>query len=196
MSVSPRCCSRMGTAHHQGIPRRLLTVARAISAGRRLLIHYRDAHGVDIEREVDALALAFRGGPWLLAAWCRRRDAFRLFRVERIARARILPSPSAGARGPNGFDPRFFATVGYLEPGAEHPVLVTLRLRAPLLHLARALFPAALLEHPSPDAVLCHMRATRPADLAELVASLGPGAELVQPAHATAAAGALRPSPP
>jgi predicted DNA-binding transcriptional regulator YafY len=176
--------------------RHLLRLARALASERRVHLRYRDAQGESSERDADALALAFRGGRWLLAAWCRHRDAFRLFRVDRIERSRVLPLPSDPGRAPPGFDARFFSSVGHLEPGGEHPVLVTVRLGGSLAPFARGLFPAALLEHPSPDAVLCHLRATHPAEVARLVVSLGPGAELLQPPEARAAAAALREAPP
>jgi predicted DNA-binding transcriptional regulator YafY len=176
--------------------RRLLTLARALDARRRLKILYRDAEDEETEREVDALALSWRGGRWLLAAFCHRRDAFRLFRVERIARAHLLAAALDGDRAPPGFDARFFSSIAYLESGARPPVLVTLRLRAPLARFARALFPAALLEHPSGECVLCHLRATRLTELAKLVISLGEGAELVHPANVRTVVEELRSAPP
>ena len=174
---------------------RLLTLARALDARRRVMIVYRDADGEETEREVDALALSWRGGRWLLAAWCHRRNAFRLFRVDRIARANVLATPAAGDGAPPGFDARFFSSMAYLESGETPPVLVTLRLRAPLSRVARALFPAALLEHPSGGCVLCHLRATRLTEFAKLVISLGKGAELIHPATARTVVDELRSAP-
>jgi len=186
----------MAASRHHESPRRLLTLARALDARRRMRILYRDADGERTDREVDALALAWRGGRWLLAAWCHRRDAFRLFRVERIARAHLLDTRVGEDRAPPGFDARFFSSVAYLESGARPPVLVTLRLGAPLSRFARAIFPAALLEHPSSGCVLCHLRATRLTELAMLVISLGEGAQLVHPADAKAVVERLRSAPP
>ncbi len=176
--------------------KRLLTLARALDTQRRLKMVYRDAEGEETEREVDALALSWRGGRWLLAAWCHRRDAFRLFRVERIAKARVLATPLDRDRTPAGFDARFFSSIAYLESGARPPALVTLRLSAPLSRFARALLPAALLEHPSGGCVLCHLRATRLTEVAKLVISLGRGADLVHPEDVRMVVDQLRSAPP
>ncbi len=186
----------MAAVRQHEAPRRLLTLARALDARRRMRILYRDADGEETHREVDALALAWRGGRWLLAAWCHRRDAFRLFRVERIARAHLLGTHIDGDRAPPGFDARFFSSVAYLESGVCPPVLVTLRLGAPLSRFARAIFPAALLEHPSNGCVLCHLRASRLTELAKLVISLGKGAELIHPADVRSVVERLRSAPP
>jgi predicted DNA-binding transcriptional regulator YafY len=186
----------MAAARQHEARKRLLTLARALDARRRVKILYRDGEGEETEREIDALALSWRGGRWLLAAYCHRRDAFRLFRVERILRAHLLETALDGERAPAGFDARFFSSIGYLESGGRPPILVTLRLGAPLGRLARALFPAALLEHPSAGSVLCHLRATRLTEVAKLVISLGSGAELVHPADARTVVEELRSAPP
>ncbi len=159
-------------------------------------MRYRDTDGDETEREVDPLALSWRGERWLLAAWCHRRNAFRLFRVERIARARVLARASDESRAPPGFDPRFFASVGFLESGGRPPLLVTVRLTAPLDRFAAAFFPAGLFERCSERTVLCHMRATDIPALAHLVISLGKRAEMVHPAAAEEVLRGLRFVPP
>jgi proteasome accessory factor B len=159
--------------------RRLLTLARALAEGRRAWILYLDAGGEKTARQIDLLALSFRGGAWLVAAWCHRRDAFRLFRVDRIARARVLRRRAGQDREVPGFDPRFYSTEGFLEPGPVPPALATIRLSPPLDAVAAALFPAALLERRTGGAVRCHVRATDLQTLSSLVESLGPAAALV-----------------
>ncbi len=53
------------------------------------------------ERDVEPLSLAFWGGVWTLGAWCRLRQAFRNFRVDRIEDARATGEsfPDDPARG-------------------------------------------------------------------------------------------------
>jgi len=162
----------------------LLPLARALAERRRAWLRYDDAGGVRTDREVEVLALAWRGGPWHAAAFCHRREAFRLFRVDRVVRARVMRKGARSALAPPGFDPRFFATTGFLEPGREPPVLATVRLRRPLSRLATALFPSALYEWTSEQVVLCHLRATDLFQLASLVVSLGEGAEVCHPESA------------
>jgi len=157
----------------------LLPLARALAEGRRAWLRYEDAGGERTDREVEVLGLAWRGGPWHLAAFCHRRRAFRLFRLDRVAQVRVLRTRARRGLAPPGFDARFFSATGYLDSGrAEPPVRVTVRLRAPLDRLATALFPAALRETPARGVVLCHLRANELGQLAGLVASLGEGAEL------------------
>jgi predicted DNA-binding transcriptional regulator YafY len=167
----------------------LLPLARALAEGRRAWLRYEDGDGVHTSREVDVLGLAWRGGPWHLAAFCHTRKAFRLFRLDRVVQARVLRTRARRGLSPPGFDARFFSTTAFLEPGTpEPPVRATVRLHAPLSRVARALFPAALRETSAPGVVLCHMRATRLGELARLVASLGEGAELCHPDGAAARA--------
>jgi WYL domain-containing protein len=104
----------------------------------------------------------------------------RLLRLDRVTAAHGTRRP-ARARPPRGFDPAFFASAAYLDPGASVAHLATVRLEGPLAAVAPALFPSALAERVG-DALLCHLRASRPAVLATLVASLGAGAALLGPA--------------
>jgi len=161
----------------------LLSLARARRLARRARLVYRDVGGVTTEREVDVLGLAFgaSGGDahWYAFVHCHLRGAVRLLRLDRVAAARATRRP-ARARPPRGFDAAFFASAAYLEPGAPVAHLVTVRLEGPLAAAAPALFPSALAEQDG-DALLCHLRASRPAVLAGLVASLGGGAALVGP---------------
>lgn len=57
----------------------------AIEARNLLEIVYTDQGGHQTERRVRPLGLSFWGRTWTLIAWCERRDAFRMFRVDRIA---------------------------------------------------------------------------------------------------------------
>lgn len=63
---------------------RLDRLDAAIGGRVRLALVYRDADGVETRRTVQPVALAFWGRVWTLIAWCELRDAFRMFRVDRI----------------------------------------------------------------------------------------------------------------
>jgi len=169
----------------------LLPLARALAEGRRAWIRYDDAAGTRTDREVVVLGLAWRGGPWHAAAFCNRRGAFRLFRVDRVARARVLRPPAPTDLAPPGFDRRLFSTTAFLAPGLGSPVLASVALQGPFAGLAGALFPSALLEWVSAGAVLCHLRATDLGQLARLVASLGEGVSIRHPESARALAESL-----
>lgn len=157
---------------------RLLAVARALVAGRRLRILYLDAAGGGTARLVSPLGLAHRAGHWLLAAHCHLRRAFRLFRIDRVASVRLARGRVDDRLAPPGFDPRFFSAEAYCIAGHGLPALATVRLVPPLDGLAGALLPAALLEWSGPG-VLCHLRVTERDCLLGLLGSLGDAAALV-----------------
>lgn len=158
---------------------RLLAVARALAAGRRVRILYLDAAGSMTARLVSPLGLAHRAGHWLLAAHCHLRRAFRLFRVDRIGWVRLARGRADGRLAPPGFDPRFFSAEAYCVSGGSPPAHATVRLVPPLDGLAGALLPAALLDWSGPG-VLCHLRATDRDGLLALLDSLGDAALLVR----------------
>nr|MBA3450341.1 WYL domain-containing protein [Chloroflexia bacterium] len=54
---------------------------------------YRDAQERKTVRVVEAAGLFGTGREWYLAAWCRLRQAPRIFRLDRIARVRLTHEP-------------------------------------------------------------------------------------------------------
>ncbi|WP_407910323.1 helix-turn-helix transcriptional regulator [Lysobacter claricitrinus] len=60
------------------------TLNDAISSRRVLRLDYRNEGGDASTREVEPLCIVFWGGSWTLGAWCRLRNAFRQFRLNRI----------------------------------------------------------------------------------------------------------------
>ena len=66
---------------------RLDRIERAIEERRRLALAYADEAGRAPGRTVRPLCLVYWGKVWTLIAWCELRQDFRMFRVDRIARA-------------------------------------------------------------------------------------------------------------
>ncbi|MBL4628745.1 MAG: YafY family transcriptional regulator [Roseicyclus sp.] len=66
------------------------TVEAAIRAPERIAIDYSDDKGAQTERILRPLGLWFWGSVWTLVAWCELRDDYRMFRLDRIAAARLL----------------------------------------------------------------------------------------------------------
>ncbi|MBO3749012.1 YafY family transcriptional regulator [Streptosporangiaceae bacterium NEAU-GS5] len=67
----------------------------ALLRHRVLRICYADVDGVPTERAVEPGAfVSGRGGTWYLVAWCRLRDAVRVFRLDRIASAEVTDEPA------------------------------------------------------------------------------------------------------
>src|SRR6476661_7057726 len=87
-------------------PQDLTVIAAACRDRERLRFAYRSRDGTDSRREVEPHALVNLGLRWYLLAWDRRREDWRSFRVDRLARpastgvrftARRLPAKDAAA---------------------------------------------------------------------------------------------------
>ncbi|MCC9626020.1 YafY family transcriptional regulator [Thalassospira sp. MA62] len=65
---------------------------RAIRNRNLVDIEYTDAKGQQTKRRVWPLGMLFFGSTWLLASWCELRDAFRVFRADRIRAMDISPA--------------------------------------------------------------------------------------------------------
>ena len=63
----------------------LQTLREAIQARRKLQLDYSDVSGQPSQRVVRPLGCFYWGKVWTLAAWCETRQAFRNFRLDRIA---------------------------------------------------------------------------------------------------------------
>ncbi len=84
-------------------PRDLLAELRgAIAGAHPVELHYTRADGQVSQRKVEPLGLFFWGAVWTLGAWCRLREDFRSFRVDRIQAMMIctdeliVPDPARG----------------------------------------------------------------------------------------------------
>ncbi|URK17975.1 YafY family transcriptional regulator [Thalassospira sp. GO-4] len=65
---------------------------RAIRERNLIDIDYTDAKGDETKRRVWPLGMLFFGSTWLLACWCELREAFRVFRADRIRGMEISTS--------------------------------------------------------------------------------------------------------
>jgi len=69
----------------------LVDLLPEVVAGRRVVrLTYRGEDGGTTTREVETMGLLRAGDAWLLAGWCRLREAVRGFRIERIVRLEVL----------------------------------------------------------------------------------------------------------
>jgi len=69
----------------------LLPIQRAIVSRRVLRMTYRGrARDADTMRDLEPLGVTFYGGAWYLVAWCRLREDFRHFKLERVRRLELL----------------------------------------------------------------------------------------------------------
>ncbi|MFE7893124.1 helix-turn-helix transcriptional regulator [Streptomyces sp. NPDC057412] len=94
-------------------------VDRAISERRRLWIrYYSPARDEVTEREIDPIRLVSVGHTYV-EAWCRRSEARRTFRLDRVAEIKILDEPSASPE----VELRDLSE-GLVQPAAEDPEVV------------------------------------------------------------------------
>jgi predicted DNA-binding transcriptional regulator YafY len=87
-------------------PQHLTVIAAACRDSECIRFAYRSREGIDSRREVEPHSLVNLGRRWYLVAWDRRREDWRSFRVDRLARPapsgvrftpRALPAPDAAA---------------------------------------------------------------------------------------------------
>ena len=71
----------------------LLTVQQGVVLRRvlRMVYHGRDREE-ETKRDVEPHGVVFYGGAWYLVAWCRLRQDFRHFRIDRIRQLELLPA--------------------------------------------------------------------------------------------------------
>jgi predicted DNA-binding transcriptional regulator YafY len=70
----------------------LLPVQQGLVQRRVLRLDYRGrGQETDTTRDVEPLGVVFYGGAWYLVAWCRLRQDYRHFRVDRIRRLELAP---------------------------------------------------------------------------------------------------------
>ncbi|GIF76033.1 helix-turn-helix transcriptional regulator [Asanoa siamensis] len=102
---------------------RLATLRGAVERGRALRItYYAQTRDETTERVIDPMRLLMVEGRAYVEAWCRRAEAVRLFRADRIDALTELDEPAAP---PSGAEPHDVSD-GVFAPGPELP-LVTIK---------------------------------------------------------------------
>lgn len=103
------------SASHAALP----AIRNALAERRVLAFGYTGERGERTRRRVEPLGLFHWGKVWTLVAWCRARDDFRSFRVDRIAGARSLGERFGERAGRTLEDylARVVAETGEREPG-------------------------------------------------------------------------------
>jgi proteasome accessory factor C len=157
----------------------LAVVREGLERKRALHLHYyvptRDER---TERTVDPMRLLFVDGRWYLEAWCRRAEGMRLFRLDRVDDVAVLDEPAAPP--PQAHERDVDNGVYQPEPGSP---AVRLRLDRSARWVAEY-YPvdhAQEVDDP-PGGLAVTVRTTDLAWARRLVASLGGGASVDEPA--------------
>lgn len=69
---------------------KMAQIRAATDAKKKIQIRYADAKSQFSERTVWPLGLFFWGAVWTIGAWCELRQAFRIFRLDRIQELKLL----------------------------------------------------------------------------------------------------------
>jgi proteasome accessory factor C len=129
------------------------------------------------ERDVDPMRLVVSDGRTYLEAWCRLAEDVRLFRLDRIAAAKVLDLPS---EPPPEATPRDLSN-GMFQP-SECDLLATVRLEPPARWVAEY-YPTESVEEGPSGSLIVKLRVADTAWLQRLVLRLGGSATVLEPAN-------------
>ena len=155
---------------------RLATIRGAVERRRALHItYYAATRDETTERVVDPMRVLVAEGHAYLEAWCRRAEAVRLFRVDRIDGMTELDEPSAPPPQAQPSD----LSEGVFLPTPDYP-LITLRVGRGGRWITEY-YPCEEVVEESPDHWLVSMRAADLGWARRLVLGLGPEVTVVSP---------------
>ena len=80
----------------------LQTLREAAQSHRKLQMRYSDAQSQSSQRTVRPLGCFYWGKVWTLVAWCESRQAFRSFRIDRMAEVQTVEGPGGAFRDESG----------------------------------------------------------------------------------------------
>ncbi|BCL17198.1 protein pafC [Micromonospora sagamiensis] len=161
-----------------GDSERVEALRAAVEGGRALRItYYTAARDETTERIVDPLRMLMVGGRAYVEAWCRRAEAVRLFRADRIDAVTELDEPVAVPPQARPSD----LTGGVFRPSADLP-LITLRIGRRERWITEY-YPCERVEAGEGDHWLVSLRVTDLGWARRFVLGLGPEVTVVAPAQ-------------
>ena len=154
----------------------LPVVRSALERRRQLhLVHHSAARDETTERDVDPLRLLVVDGRSYLEAWCRRAEAMRVFRLDRVLAVTVLESPSDPPPGVVSRD----LSQGLFQ-AAPGDVLVTLRLEPSAAWVAD-LYPTESVEPTGDGGLVVGLRTPQTRWVRRLALQLGAAGRIEQP---------------
>ena len=161
---------------HSGGDDRLATVRAAVERGQALrIVYYTATRDETTERVIDPMRVVVVGDRSYVEAWCRRAQAVRLFRVDRIDALTELDEPAAPPpqAQSNLVDEQVF------RPDPELP-LITIRIGRGARWVTEY-YPVERVEKASPEEWLVTLRVTDLDWARRFVLGLGPGVDVIAP---------------
>lgn len=158
---------------------RVLPVVRqALESTRRVhLSYYVPGRDETTERDVDPMRLLLVDGRSYLEGWCRRVEAVRLFRLDRVVAVTVLDAPAVPPATATQRD----LSQGLFQPSADD-VLVVLAL-GPGAHWVADYYPCESIEDVGDGTVVARLRTPDTSWLVRLALRLGGSARVVEPAE-------------
>ncbi|HVB27726.1 MAG TPA: WYL domain-containing protein [Mycobacteriales bacterium] len=148
----------------------------ALDRGRLVhLRYYVPGRDETTERDVDPIRLVQAGGRWYLEGWCRRAEALRLFRLDRVFDLRILDT---AAQPPQQASARDFDD-GLFSPSADDEQVV-LEL-APQARWVIDYYPCDQVDELADGRLLVRLRSRERGWLRRLALRLGDAARIADP---------------
>lgn len=152
------------------------TVREGLDAGRALrIVYYTAGRDAMSRRVVDPMRLLLVEGRGYLEAWCRRAEAVRLFRLDRVDDVEVLDEPAALPRDAEPTD----VSEGLFRPSPEHRRAVLL-LEGESRWVAEY-YPVDEIVELEDGRARVVLRFADPAWLVRLVLGLGGGATVLEP---------------
>ena len=161
-----------------GDTRQVEALRSAVEGGRALRItYYTAARDETSERTIDPLRMLMVGGRAYVEAWCRRAEAVRLFRADRIDAVAELDEPAVVPPQARPHD----LTDGVFRPSPDLP-LITLRIGRGERWITEY-YPCERVEAGDSDQWLVSLRVTDLGWARRFVLGLGPDVTVVAPAE-------------
>ncbi|MFC5703291.1 helix-turn-helix transcriptional regulator [Cohnella faecalis] len=169
--------------HYPQLEAMLSTVKRSISNQRLLRFQYHNAKGEVSERLVEPYTLLMKGRSWYLYAYCRQRNDYRLFKLQRMKDTVITEAAFTRRADAETDNPTLVVKQWYTP---ENTTDVVLRFTDQARHLAEEWFGISSLESETVGEVRKWRATARfPEDswLYGFILSFGSEVEVLEPAH-------------
>lgn len=150
------------------------SIRDAIGEARLVRLSYRDLAGERSERVVEPYSLVLGGAIWYLHAFCRLREAYRLFRLSRVVSANTLAER---------FDPWERAPIPSPWDSQTKETMIRVRLRGPLSMetVLGEILGASVVSRGDEGVVEATFEYPESDWLLRFLLSLGPGIEVLEP---------------
>lgn len=155
---------------------RVKTVHLAVAQERILSFAYRNARGETVQRRVEPMTLALKGYSWYLYAYCRLREAFRVFRLSRMRAVELCNERFTRREG--SFEQYYRE---YVENAGSADIDLRLRFQERVRFLVEDYFPEIDVTEEPGGTILVSTALPGGEWLVSMLLSYGPSVEVLEP---------------